>query len=155
MPTDKTGELVAYLGSILENVNTGNGYFNDIQVVDYGITSYDNNTFDTSDYPRVQIICNDISIPTFSTKVASETEVEIKINAYLRKPSDIETSLESYQNSTAWAWDIRKAVKEFLAGMPLDIDGDLVDNQISQSIGFPMTLLTVETAFSIIFEECY
>lgn len=155
MPTDKTALLVQNLGEICSQISTANGFFNDVQEVDFGVTSYDNNTFESDKYPRIQIICNTISIPTFSTKVASEVQVDVTINGYLRKKCDIETSLESYQESVNWSWDLRKAVKDWLEQMPSNIDGDLIDNQINQTIGFPMNLLTSTTEFGIIFEECY
>jgi hypothetical protein len=155
MPTDKQALLVENLGQICADISPANGYFNEVVAVDYGVTGYNNNDFASDQYPRIQIIVNNASIDTFSTKVASEVQLQITINAYLRKNFDVETDLESYKLTSSWSWDIRKAIKDWLAQMPSNIDGDLIDNQVQQTIGFPMNLLTCTTEFGIIFEECY
>ena len=150
---DKTADLIEFLGTTLEGITTGNGFNNTVVAVTYGFTTYNSNNFKTSEYPRIHIIANQIQIPNFSTKVCSETKVSIKVVGYLRKESDVETSLETYKATLGFSQDIRKGIRNFLANMPNDIDGDLIDNSIGQEIGFPMTLLTCETEFGIIFED--
>lgn len=151
---DKIAMLVENLGLILGEIQKSNSFFNDVKKIDYGVTSYDNNSFSNEEYPRIQIICNNVSIPEFTT-TSSKVQVEVTINGYLRKKKDIETDLGSYQESVNWSNDLRKGVANWLKQIPEEIDGDLIDNQIQQTIGFPLTLLTCTTEFGIIFDECY
>ena len=151
---DKSADLAENLGSILEQIKKSNGFFNDVVAVDFGITNYDSNSFSSDQYPRINIIFNNIGIPEFTTTAAKVT-VEVKIDAYLRKKNDTESGLESYKESLHWGYDLRKGISNWLKQIPEEIDGDLIDNQIGQTIGFPMNLLTCSTEFGIIFEECY
>jgi len=151
---DKVAMLIENIGLVLGEIKKSNGFFNDVKKIDYGVTSYDNNSFSNEEYPRIQIICNNISIPEFTT-TDSKVQVELTINGYLRKKKDVETDLGSYQESVNWSNDLRKGVANWLKQIPEEIDGDLIDNQIQQTIGFPLTLLTCTTEFGIIFEECY
>lgn len=150
---DKTSTLIAFLGGVMADISIANGYNNDVVEVTYGVTTYNANNFASAKYPRIHIIANQISIPDFSTKVNSQTEVNIKIDAYLRKGNDLETSLETYQASLGWSQDIRRALTTYFKTEPNSIDSDLKDNRIEQEIGFPMTLLTCSTEFGVIFEE--
>lgn len=152
--SDKIALIVADLGAIMASVTIANGYNNDVIEVDYGVTNYDQNTFEDISYPRVNIICNNVTVPDYST-TASRVQVEVKISGYLRKEKDIETDLASYQESLGWANDMRKAIDTWLKQIPEAIDCDLIDNQINQTIGFPMTLLTCSNEFGLIFDECY
>lgn len=151
---DKAALLVANLGLILKTIQKSNGFFNNVVDVDYGVTNYDPNSYATDQYPRIEIIFNNIGVPDYTT-TSSQVEIPITVNAYLRKKKDIETSLESYTESLNWTHDIRRGLSDWLKQMPEEIDGDLVDSQIQQTIGFPMTLLTCTSEFGIIFNECY
>lgn len=153
MPTDKLSDAIASLGTSLESILVSNGYFNDIVAVSYGVTEYDYNSNKTAEYPRIHIIANNVSLPNFTT-TESVTSVPIKVVGYLRKPKDIETGLDSYQKSLNFSWDIRKGIGQWLKDQDITIDADLEDNTIDQTIGFPGTLLTINTEFSIIFNEC-
>lgn len=151
--SDKTGELIEFLGTVMEGIKKANGYNNDVVEVTYGFTTYNANNFATAKYPRIHIIANQISISDFSTKVNSMTQVQIKIDAYLRKDEEIETSLASYLETLAWSQDIRRALTKFFLTEPNSIDSDLIDERIDQDIGFPMTLLTCSTEFGVTFTE--
>lgn len=153
MPTDKAAEAIEFLGSKMAEISTANDYFTTIQEVSYGVVAYDYNKYESAKYPRVHIIANNVGIPNFTT-TESQTELPVKVVGYLRKNSDLETGLASYKETLNFSQDLRKAVAKFLKEMPLDIDADLENSSIQQTIGFPGTLLTIEMEFSIIFNEC-
>jgi len=156
MPSDKAGQLIQQLGSYYQGISTANGYFNTVvpDGIVYGEESFFEKGGANDEYPKVKIISNQTIIPEFSTKSCSKTHIEITVHGYLRKVNNREDGLTTYQETLAWAKDLKDAFREYLNDQDGgDVDADLLDSELQQQIGFGMKTITVSHSFTLSYDE--
>ena len=156
MPSDKSGQLIAELGSYYQDISAASGYFNTVVAdgVQYGVETFNDRGLKDADYPRVVIIANQTTIPEFSTKSCSRTHIEITVHGYLRKPGSREEDLTSYQATLAWSKDLRDAFRAYLNGQDgSDVDADLLNSELQQQIGYSTNTVVVSQSFTLGFDE--
>jgi len=156
MPSDKSGQLIAQLGSYYQQISVANGYFNNLVTdgVQYGVETFNDMGLKDEDYPRITLISNQTIIPEFSTKSCSRTHIEITVHGYLRKAKNREQDLASYQETLAWAKDMKDAFRAYLNGQDGgDVDADLLDSELQQQIGYSTNTIVVSHSFTLGFDE--
>ena len=157
MPTDKLADLISQLGTKLQAINGTGEYWNTIvpDGVRYGVETFNALGGNPQvDYPSINLICNDLSVPDFSTVSCSRTEAEIQIHGYLWKNAERETDLASYQASLHFCKDLRTAFRDYLNGISeTDVDADLYSNEITQSISYSTNYIVVSLRATLLFDE--
>ena len=157
MPTDKLADLISQLGTKLQAINGTGEYWNTIvpNGVRYGVETFNALGGNPQvDYPSINLICNDLSVPDFSTVSCSRTEAEIQIHGYLWKNAERETDLASYQASLHFCKDLRTAFRDYLNGISeTDVDADLYSNEITQSISYSTNYIVVSLRATLLFDE--
>jgi len=156
MPSNKAANLIQEMASYYQAISTANGYFYDVVAdgIIFGEESFNEKQGGDSDYPKIKIITNQLTIPEFSTKSCSKTNLEIIVHGYLRKEGNRETGLTSYIETLNWAKDLRDAFRAYLNGQDGgDVDADLENSEIQQQIGYGMNTVTVSSSFTLSFDE--
>lgn len=152
--SDKAAQLIQELGTAYAGITTAAGYFNTVAGVVYGEESFNPLGKADDQFPMVKIIINDLTIPDFSTVSCSRTQIDLTVHGYLRKASNRETSLATYQSTLNWAKDLRDAFRKYLNDQNGGaIDADLLDSNFDQSIGYATNTIEVSSRFTLSFDE--
>jgi hypothetical protein len=157
MPTNKAAELIAELGAVLQGIDGTGEYFNTVvpNGIMYGIETFNEMGFTPeTDYPRITIIANDLTVTDFSTKSCARTEIEIIIHGYLWKGAALETGIASYTDTLNWSKDLRTAFRNYLNSQAVsNVDSDLYTNSINQSIAYAQNYITASLTATLLFDE--
>jgi hypothetical protein len=155
--SDKLADLVSQLGTKLQAIDGSGEYWNTIvpDGIRYGVENFNALGLDPEvDYPSINLICNDLAVPEFSTQSCSRVEAEIQVHGYLWKNADRETDLTTYQNSLHFCKDLRTAFRDYLNGISVtDVDADLFSNEITQSISYSTNFIVVSLRATLLFDE--
>lgn len=151
---DKSAEIVQELALAYQNISVVNGFYNDVATIIYGEENYNELGRAPEQMPSVKIIINDLSIPEFSTKSCSRTHIEVTVHGYINKGTNREAGFATYEQTLNWSKDLRDAFRNYLNNQNGgDVDADLLDSDLRQSIGYSNNIITVSSSFTLGFDE--